>query len=385
MNKKSFKLCGASEFFELPENRFILKINRKTTGLDDNKIEFESPCVIVSNHMSSLDKSFLSQIIVSPFVFLKQEILEEILLKELPLNKFKAIIKCFNELKRENYSVVIFNDSGISPFGETTLIPIELSDFIMNFKLNIHFINLYGSFFYFPVWADVKRDCLVKFIAKKVLQFEILKHKSNDEVNEEINSCLAFSASDQAYVFNMNIYSMDRAEFAERIVYVCPKCKNLFSIYSEHSCLKCSNCGSAIEFSKNGNISLSKEVRNFRELQENIYNVFKKYDFNTKPLQIYENCLILKQNEKAKPKFEKVKLIIFAHKIILIESVKENKIESNIETVIPIKNLQKIAYIGQNIVKIWQKKQKPIILQGKGKENFYIIFDLIKVNRGETQ
>ena len=385
MNRKIFKNIGANEFFEQKENKFLLKFTNKTSGLEENKLEFDEPCVIISNHTSSLDKAFLSKIIASPCVFLKQEILEEILLKQLSINNFKRLLKCFNELKKENYSIVIFNDFGISPFGETTPISTELSDFVMNLKLNIRFVNLYGSFFNFPVWAESKRKCIVKFIAKNRLTFETLKAKTSKEVNELMNSFSAFSATNQVYVFNLIIDFPNRAEFVDRIAYACPKCKSLFSVYSEYSCLKCSNCGSAIEFSVNGDISLSKEVKNFEQLKENLYNTLKNFDFTINPLKTYKNCLILRNVGEKKARFEKCELTIYAQNLVLNETIKDGEEIKCKKTTIAIKNLQKIAYIGQNTVKIWQKNKEPIILKGKGRENFYIIFDLMKVNNGETK
>jgi DNA-directed RNA polymerase subunit RPC12/RpoP len=187
-----------------------------------------------------------------------------------------------------------------------------------------------------------------------------------------INNYLPSSASVYAKKFPLSLYSQKKAEGLEQIVYCCPKCKSLFSSYSEFNCLKCKNCGSAIEISEDGDILLSNDVHSLDDLKELQFDVISHFDFMDECLISYENINYLRVINESPVKFiDNAKLEIFPNYV----QIKKN----NFNKTLSFDEIQDIYLELNNLIIIELKDGETVGFQGKSKENLYVLLDLFKI------
>lgn len=370
MDKKvSIKEIAPAEFFETKPNAITSLLAGHKLGFIPQKIELVSSNLFVCNKTTPNDKQLISLCLKGNYVFLRDEIIQQIHNKTLKKEKKTALMKSFKNLKENAVSVVVFPEKHTSIFGETSILPIEVTEFLFETTLNLKFLYLIGTYFAHPLWSANHNTTTSKLICQFALSHAQLEEDSPAERNRRINGKMPSSASVYSHNNPMLIRSNTRAQNLETLVYACPHCKELFSMYSEFNCLKCSNCGTAIEISNDGKINLSKNISTFDDFPEFLFETLSQKTFNINSIQKYENLKLLATDNSPATTCS---LEIFSDKIKLTsqETTKTYHLE----------NVEEIYLSHKNIANI-KLKNEEISIQGKNKENFYILLDLLKMNK----
>lgn len=371
MDKKLILKNINNEFFEFPQSKLKSKIVSFLRTVVPCNVEFQKPNLIICNKTGRYDKLILSEIIKSDFVILSDSVIENIYNDTFSSSQMQELLKDFALLKQENISVAVFPEFNYTFFGACESLPTKITDFICETNYDITFLTLVGTFFNYPIWSNSPRISQIN-ISK---QFSITHNKlidlNSSERNTAINNYMPSSASTYSARFPTFIKSNKIAENLESFIYACPKCKTLFSVYSEFNYLKCRECGSAMEFAHNGQILLSNTISSYDDFDSFLYNTLTNYNFSINPIVTYDSVKILEESKNKKLKEnETAKLTIYPDKI----EITSNTFSKSL-SFFEIKN---IKFLENNTIKIFHKSQD--IIRGLNKENFYILLHLLKLN-----
>lgn len=372
MNKKFISKIIDEEYFEMPPNRLKCKVVSFLRAFVPNNIELVNPHIVICNKTGMFDKILVTNLITSNFVFLKDSVIEKIYNDDFPSNKKKELLKNLNYLKNAFISVVIFPEFNYSIFGKSEELPQKITDFLCETNFDLKFLTLVGSYFNYPIWASKPRLSSINISQQFSINSKSLARLSLEEKNLAINNYMPSSATIYSSRFPIMIKSNNIAENIESIVYACPKCGTLFSVYSEYNYLKCRECGSAIEFAHNGQISLSSTIHTFDDFDEFLLNNLKNRSFSIKPLITYNSVFLMTRLLNGKIReLGQITFSIFANKIEIKTS--------NKTTTIKFSEIKNIKLIEENTIIIFTKKEE-FVVRGINKENFYILFHLQKIN-----
>lgn len=265
---------------------FKLKNNFKAIKY---KLE-KKPYLILSNHLTTLDPFMLSCSFDRQIYFMsssdlfcnKYGQLIEWLVAPIPKNKsvndIGAIKGCLRVIK-EGGTVCVFPEGNRSYDGELCYIDPSISKFVKMLKVDVVLYNIHGGYGIDPRWSKKMRKGYSYGKVRRVLKYEEIKDMDNDKLYKLILEELKVSSTPTPYIYK----GKTKALGLERVLYVCPICKNTQSIYTKGSYIKCKNCDLEVKY--NNNLSFSSINKNFKfQFVSDWYKYqieyVKKYDFN---------------------------------------------------------------------------------------------------------
>lgn len=375
---KIIKQFANPKFFDLPLNKIKSKYLSFKYGFLSQNIETINPYIFICNKTTKLDHYFVENYIQSAHVFLKDTVVQKLNNNTLLEKDKQELLKNLKLLKTAMISVVIFPEKNYSIFGDSNFLPLSVTNFLKETSFDIKFLNLVGTYYSYPIWSKEFKRCNCYFNQQKTIKSIELENKSNKEVNELINSSMPSSASIYSKKYNINIRSNKRAEGVEQIIYYCVNCKHLFSVYSEFNCLKCKNCGTAIEFSNSGEILLSNEVGSLDDIKKLQFDALKNIEFTINPIITYNNIKFLSVLYLNSYKvLGDINIEIYADKIKFYKNSYNKEIMFN--------DLFSIDLDFNNIICLTLLSGEKIAFKGEHKENFYIIIDLFHIIKNNTK
>ena len=262
MKKKKFNEIVNSKFFDNEPNELLSWFYCRKFPLQKESLALSKSYIFICNKMTKFDRFLISRTIISDFVFLKDSVVLEIKNGTLSKKDASELFSAIKKLRENDISIAILPEETVSIFGKTHDLNTNLTSFLFDTGLDLKFMNFAGAYYSYPIWAPKQRKCETYFHQQKNISHESLVGYNADEINNIINSSKLSSASVYADKYPINIVSNNLASGIERIIYACPSCKELFSLYSEYGCLKCKSCLNAIEFSANGDILFSSSITN---------------------------------------------------------------------------------------------------------------------------
>lgn len=371
-NAKFIKMFWNERFFEMPNNLILSKLVSLKFNYNKNKINVVHPYIFLCNKTTEFDKYLITNTLSGIFVFLKDSVIQSIYDGTLEEDDKRELIESFKELKDAYISVVIFPEKSVTTFGETGNIPLAVSNFLRETTYDLKFISLVGTYFAKPVWSPSFRRCNTRFHHQFTVRYDDTTNITKQEFNDVINNYMPSSATVYSSKYNPYIRSNAKAQNLETLFYCCPNCRKFFTIYSEFDCIKCKNCGTAVECSTNGTILLSKNITDLVSYAEFQYNELKKMFFDDKkPLVEYNNVIVnLMIIDDAASYSGPASISIYCNKFIVKYPARD--IDYNLH------NIVYVEYCRNNTLKVKFKDNSKIYISGKNKENFYIIHDLHK-------
>lgn len=372
MSKKSYiKTFWNDKYFEMPDGFFKRKFNAIKFQFIKNKINLVQPFMFICNKTCIADKSLISNSFNGHFVFLKDSVIQQIYERTLSDEDRNELIENFKVLKDAYISVVVFPEKNITVFGRPSNLPEEITNFLVDSTYNFKFISLVGTYFAQPIWAEKFRPCDTRFHQQFSLNQYEIEGLSKYDINAVFNNYMPSSATTYSQRYDPFIRSNKKAENLETVIYCCPNCKKLFTVYSEFNQLKCSDCGTAVEFSSNGNIMLSSNVTDLDSFADLQYDVLKKQFFNDKKPMLKHSAVKIMKQFGSNVSFAGIASVdIYCNKIkINFPSYTED---------IKLKTVKFVEFKPNNIVVLTTNNGDKIMLSGSHKQNFYIIHDLLK-------
>ena len=233
------------------------------------------------------------------------------------LKSAMEMMKCAN-----NGDSILFFPEGNRCFADFQFyISDRIGKMLKSFKATIVLFNLHGGFGKSPRMGSKRRKGKFYGEIKNILHYEEYKDLDDITLYNIVKENLRVIDSESGELYK----SKARAEYFERLFFICPKCHSISSIYSKGNFIKCHKCGMEIEYTEDLHLK-SKDVE-FTKLVE-YYNwqkrFVKEHDFS-KTEKIFEDehvTLTLANPYEDKEKLELDSKMILTNKELIFDNHK---------------------------------------------------------------
>ena len=236
--------------FVYPVGRIVLHLKTKK-----DKGPKPTPCVMLHNHMSNYD--FICTLdIFRPYT---RYIISDAMLRSklnaivFPIatdfiyrrkgDRADDVVESIKVTLDKGISIGLSPEGGVSPNGTTESVRPRTGQMIKDLNCGMVTIALRGGFFIYPTWARNKsKGPMFGEVVGRYTK-EDLADKTPDEINEIIYRDIYVNNYEWNRKARIKYERKNRAEWMERVVGICPKCKTVGSMHSEVDDLYCSECG----------------------------------------------------------------------------------------------------------------------------------------------
>ena len=336
---------------------------------ENYKLDRKQNYLIICNHSCSLDPFMLGKSFFRPIYFvasddlLKNGFISKIMkhtVAPIPIRKgtmdISSIRNCIS-IAKEGGTIGIFPEGNRTYSGEISYLGINLVKFIRKLDLPLIIYHIDGGYGLDPRWGKKsRRGKGSRGYVQRALSKEELCSLKDEELLKIINTNLSQEISP-----SLRFKSKEKAEYLERVLFVCPKCHALETLVSEKNAIKCKCCSLEATYEEDLSFSSNEPSFKFKKVSEWM-NYQKEY---LKDLAIEENKVLLGD--------EKVTLI----------SCLEGK-EKEVELVGKLQmNSKSFIIKGEKEIQFFFKDIKQVENQGKHKLLFYIGKDYYEFKGGE--
>lgn len=219
------------------------------------KSEENRPYLVLYNHQTAFDQFFVGMSIKQPVYYLATEdifsmgwisSLIRYLVAPIPIKKqtldISAIRNCMR-VANEGGTIAIAPEGNRTFSGKTEFINPSIASLAKKLGLPILLYRIEGGYGIHPRWSDVVRKGKMRSYVSEVIMPDEYERLSKEELFDRINEGLYVDEANDNHIF----YHSRRAEFLERVLYVCPDC-GLSSFKSRKDEIKCKNCGKIVTY-----------------------------------------------------------------------------------------------------------------------------------------
>ena len=336
---------------------------------ENYKLDRKQNYLIICNHSCSLDPFMLGKSFFRPIYFvasddlLKNGFISKVMkhtVAPIPIRKgtmdISSIRNCIS-IAKEGGTIGIFPEGNRTYSGEISYLGINLVKFIRKLDLPLIIYHIDGGYGLDPRWGKKsRRGKGSRGYVQRLLSKEELCSLKDEELLKIINTNLSQEISP-----SLRFKSKEKAEYLERVLFVCPKCHALETLVSEKNAIRCKCCSLEATYEEDLSFSSNDPSFKFKKVSEWM-NYQKEY---LKDLAIEENKVLLGD--------EKVTLI----------SCLEGK-EKEVELVGKLQmNSKSFIIKGEKEIQFFFKDIKQVENQGKHKLLFYIGKDYYEFKGGE--
>ena len=232
---------------------------------DRYKIKKDEPIVVLCNHQTDMDPilvNFSFNRLLRPLAtdnIFRKGLIGNVVRKfgAIPKRKGTVDVKAMIEMFRvinNNESLILFPEGNRSYAEFQYYISEAICKMIKKMQKTVVLFNLHGGNGTRPRFRNKIRYGKFYGEIKKVLKYEDYKDIPNDELLTLIKDNLRVYDSESGNLYK----SKRRAEYLERMFFVCPACNSTQTLYSKNELIKCQKCGFEAEFTED----LHLKVRN---------------------------------------------------------------------------------------------------------------------------
>ena len=232
------KLNVEMDYYE-PKNKTFLLIANHTDALDpgfivggmDRYIRF-----VASDHVTRAP-------LLGPFV----KILCGCIVKRRG-NPPEVLINDIIDSLKADVSVGLFAEGSTSLNGETGFMSANTGKLVKDSGAALITWRFTGGYLRSPRWANTNKKGPVRGGVVREYSPEELANMTVEEVNEAIRRDTYVNAFEVQREKKDKYTGENMAEYLERILYVCPKCKTIGDLHSKGDFFKCHSCGYNVEY-----------------------------------------------------------------------------------------------------------------------------------------
>lgn len=235
----------------------------------------KGPCLILHNHQATMDPFFVSKAFRFPIYFVCSDDLFN--LKVSPLIRYLAApipkSKSVSDLAAVKHTLRVLKEGGavgIAPEGNRTfsgreweIFPEAIAKLVKVANVPVVLFNLCGGYGTDPRWGhSIRRGTKYVGRVRRILYPDDYKDLSVEELYAVIREALNVVDADSGERYK----SRRRAEFIERVLYLCPVCNRIGTISSKGTHFVCSHCGTKAEYTEQ--LTISPPVAGFSKIYE---------------------------------------------------------------------------------------------------------------------
>ena len=194
---------------------------------------------VISDHL--VDKPILNFILRKVSGFIVRE-------REKPSS---AMVEAIHKSIDEGVSVAICVEGTITPNGETGFFSPRTGQLIKDAGVALITFRLSGGFFHTPKWGTGLRKGPVHGSVVREYSPQELQEMTVEEINEAIRNDIYVNAFEDLKKSKHQYKGKNLAEHVERVLYMCPHCKEVGTLHSKGDFLTC-DCGYKVELRADG-------------------------------------------------------------------------------------------------------------------------------------
>ena len=336
--------------------------------------EKRRPYLILLNHTTTFDQFFVGMAMKQPVYFMATEdifslgFLSKLLrwaVAPIPIKKqttdIGAVMTCMRVAK-EGGTICIAPEGNRSYSGRTEYMNPAIVGLAKKLKMPIALFRIEGGYGVEPRWADKTRKGKSRAYVAEVIQPEEAAAMTKEELVARIEKALYVDDAKADGVYR----SKKRAEYIERMVYVCPFC-GLAKFESNGHVITCTKCGKQIEYCEDKSLKgLDCDfpfpfAGHWYDYQKDYMNGLDVLKFADEPMFRDEASLIEVVLYKKKNLLRKsAKIALYGDRVVIDEGG-EN------ELLLPYSEVSAVSVLGRNKLNIYHKD---MVYQLKGDKRF---------------
>ena len=237
------------------------------------KIKKDEPVLVFSNHQTDIDSvlvnlsfSRLLHTVATDNLF-KKGFMTWLLDKFGTIPKRKGAIDLNSTMQmiktvKNKQSVLIFPEGNRAYAEFQYFVSSSISRLAKATKATLVIFNLHGGNGTRPRFGKKPRHGKFYGEIKKVMKYEEYKDLPDEELCKIIVDNLRVYDSESGLLYK----SKSRAEYLERMMFVCPSCRKSQTLYSKRQFITCNNCGFQAEFTEDLHLKTSDPSINYTRL-----------------------------------------------------------------------------------------------------------------------
>lgn len=338
-------------------------------GLRNKKHRLKKrPHLILFNHQTNLDAFVVGQSVGPNSYYMASEDIFNIkywsffikyITAPIPKSKssrdLQAIKDCIR-IVREGGNVGIAAEGNRTYTGKTCYIEPSVVKLVKLLKIPLCFYVMSGGYGVEPRWANERRRGKMYGSVTKIIYPEEYLKLSNEKLYDIIVKELYVDD----YIDNRIYKAKRNAEFLERILYKCPVCGEIESIYSEKKHVYCRECGLTVEYTDQSRFVTDNKKFKFEtvlewwEFQE---NYIRSIDIEKTNISFFDEAVTLRHSIRNKTKND-----------LVTSNLTMNNNELKIgDYLFPIKDIDGVTVLGRNKMNFYYKN---MVYQFKGSTRF---------------
>ena len=280
--------------------------------------ELKPPYLVIGNHVNFWDPFFTAiflphtvQFIASDSVFRTK--LFYILMKlfgSIPTSKFmtdtRTVAQIIRIIKRDGV-IGVFPEGRRTWDGRSLRHVHTVARLIHKLKLPVVGVVNKGGYLSKPRWGRGLRRGKVRMEYKMVFTPEELKQIDLETCKQLMEARIAHDEEEWNRQEQIKFVGKHPAEFIERAIFVCPKCKSIASFYSHGETAECRECGYSFRYDEYGVLQsvnsplVYSSISDWNEWQISYFIEFLSKDMSSKTPLFEEGPAILWRGYRAEP------------------------------------------------------------------------------------
>lgn len=337
------------------------------------KTKEKGPFLVLYNHQTGYDQFLVALSFKFPIYHLTSDDvlsnglpsrLISYLSKPIPIKKnvtdMVAVRNCL-KVAKEGGTIAIAPEGNRTYSGETCSFNPAIVSLIKMINLPTLIYRIEGGYSVLPRWADKARTGKARAYVSKVITKEEIKAMSKEELHQRLK--------EELYINEFEIQGQykgsKRAEYLERVAYVCPKC-GLSEFYSSKNHVTCKKCALTMEYTADKKLNgVNSEIpfSNYLEWYNYQNEFINKLDLTTlKDKTLYKESAKIFEVIPLKKKVlieKQGELSLFGDKIVY--KIGEKQVE------LPFEKIEGVSVLGRNKLNVYYDKK---VYQAKGNKRF---------------
>lgn len=334
----------------------------------------DRPALILFNHQTALDQFLVALAFPQPVYFVASEDLfsigplaraMEYVVAPIPIKKqatdIRAVKTCLRAAK-EGGTLAIAPEGNRTYSGRPCHMNPAIGSLAKKLGLPVLLFRIEGGYGVHPRWSDgVRRGPMRAYISERI-EPEELKTLKPEELCERIRKGLDVDETRIPGRYR----GRNKAEFIERMLYVCPKC-GLARFESKGDTVRCLSCGLEVRYGEDKTLACADPAFPYRfaadwyEAQEDFVNALDTRDWTGRPLfrdeAALSKVLLYRRKELLR---KKAAVALYGDRIVIDEGRPE-------ELRLPFEELGTVTVLGKNKLNLYHGET---IYQLKGDKRF---------------
>lgn len=244
------------------KNLFIKKFNFKS-----EKIDIKSPFIVLANHTTDYDAILIATAFKQPIHFVMSDHVSSIpvagklvehLVDTIPITKSTldpSSVKKMFRVAKNGGALGLFPEGNKSFSGVMSDMKPSIAKLLKKLNIPVVLYAIEGGYLSSPRWTKVKRKGYMYGKVRTIIDTDELARLSEEELFNKVVAGISVSAYDVQAARKIEYVGEDLAKNVESLLYMCPVCHKLSTVYGEHNHIKCHNCDLLGEYDTYGYVS----------------------------------------------------------------------------------------------------------------------------------